>query len=123
LRLTYGLAEKPYKRTPSAFEGFCAEATSRRAARSLKEAWIAQLEQIQSVSKTVAESIVEQYPTIASLMSIYKSEAFTTKEKQELLMDIRVKTIGGSSSGRRIGPALSEKIYRVFTETDGSVVI
>jgi len=121
-RLTAAIAEKPYKRTITAFEGFCAEAVSRRTPRSLTDSWISQLEQINSVSKTVAESIVEKYPTLFSLVSIYRSEALTKGEKQNLLADIMVKN-PGSNSSRRIGPALSEKIYRLFTEKDPHLIL
>ena len=45
-----------------------------------------------------------------------------TGEKRNLLADIRMEGFNGGP-GRKIGPAISEKIYRVFVETNGAVKI
>lgn len=77
-------------------------------------------EQIHSVSRRTAESIVEVYPTIRSLVSIYNSDGLTLEQKKMLLQDLPIQGKGGQ---RRLGPSLSEKIFTIFTTTDGSKVI
>jgi hypothetical protein len=123
-KFTVAIAERPYRIIQPAFETFCAEVSrsSRRAATTVNEAWIEQLEQIHSVSRSVAEAIARQYPTPRSLFDLYLSGGLTEREKQNLLADIRVDGRGGTV-GRRIGPTLSKKIYHVFTETNGDKFI
>jgi len=86
------------------------------------DAWAQQLAQIHNVSETVAASITKEYPTVRSLINMYYSNGLTEKEKRLLLADIKVQNLNGTST-RRVGPSISEKIYRIFTETDGTKVV
>ncbi|KAL6061381.1 hypothetical protein QOT17_012869 [Balamuthia mandrillaris] len=122
LRMTKVIAEMPYRKE-SVFAAFCAEATQKRSSRtaSNKEIWINQLKQISRVSLAAAMAIAEEYPSFRSLAHMYYHSALTEKKKKELLKDIVIEQVSGSR--RTIGPALSEKIYRIFTETDGNLIL
>ncbi len=76
--------------------------------------WINQLLQIPGVSIPIAKAISQQYPSLPSLLSIYTSEGMTEKNKALLLQDI------GKENGRKVGPSISKKIYKLFTELDGT---
>lgn len=119
-RLTSAIANAPY-RQESSFATFCAEATGKRSARTStpQETWIRQLQQINKVSVGVAMAIADKYPTFRSLMSAYQNDSLKEQDKELLLQDIKVGS-ATTSKDRRVGPALSKRIYLVFTDEDGS---
>jgi len=116
VRLTTRLAIQPYK-TVEPFAGFCSE-TSKKSSKNLTETWATQLEQIYSVSHRCAQAVVGVYPTIRSLVNAYNADALELQQKKELLQDIVVEGKGQ----RRLGPVLSERIFCVFTSTDGKKI-
>jgi len=120
MRFTTSLATAPYKNRISSL-GFCTEGVSKSISnsRDFKELWMNQLVQITLVSVDVAKSIILYYPTMNSLMREYKNENKPVLEKQELLRDIPFINSSGVSN-RRIGTALSNKIYKVFALLDGT---
>lgn len=122
-RFTSSIAQIPYKKQEPAFETFCAESAlgGRKSAKTIYEAWIAQLEQINSVSKQIAEAIAKKFPTLRSLVNMYLSTGMTEREKKLLLAELRIESFG--APGRKVGPAISEKVYRVFVETNGAAKI
>lgn len=110
------------RRAQTAFENFCAEAAPRRAARHPAEAYRAALELIPGVSSAVASAIMTRYPTLRSLVSCYMSKQLSAEHKARLLENVEVSARTGAP-GRRVGRVLSEKIYRLFSLHDGSVVL
>lgn len=80
--------------------------------------WLNQLLQIPGVSYPIAKAITNEYPTAYSLIQVYQSEGLTEATKMALLENLV--RVGPSSSSKRIGPSISQKIYRLFTEEDGS---
>jgi hypothetical protein len=88
--------------------------------------------QISGVSYQIAKTITKQvtiqvknahslkYPNFQSLMKMYECEGLTQQAKENLLANLeRV----DSSVGKRLGPALSKKIYAIFNEEDGSKLV
>ena len=60
------------------------------------------------ISERIAIAIVKEYPRLDSLYEIYLSDEYDENEKENLLENIQVGT-------KRLGPALSGKIYKFFT--------
>ena len=60
------------------------------------------------ISERIAISIVKEYPKLDLLYNIYLSDEYDEKEKENLLENIQI-------GNKRLGPALSGKIYKFFT--------
>ena len=60
------------------------------------------------ISERIAIAIVKEYPRLDSLYNIYLSEEYDEEEKENLLENIKI-------GNKRLGPALSNKIYKFFT--------
>lgn len=60
------------------------------------------------VSERIAIAIVKEYPRLDLLYDIYLSDEYDEKEKENLLENIQI-------GNKRLGPALSNKIYKFFT--------
>lgn len=73
-----------------------------------------QLMLIKGVSSHIAKSIIQHYPNISKLVLEYQKHSVT--ENQNLLKDITFQT-SKTSKPRKIGIALSRKIYETFTES------
>ena len=80
---------------------------------SLEIAWISMLMQIPKVTEEVARAVSFAYPSFASLMGAYSDLTKSDRQKEILLQDL--KRTNGNAEARRLGPALSKRIYRVFT--------
>jgi hypothetical protein len=119
---TRALANLRIKKSLSLFENFCAEAAPRRSAKTPNEAYRAVLEQIPGVSSAVADAISARFPTLRALVEPYYNGLMPAEQKKRLLENIEVFARAGAP-GRRLGPVLSEKIYRIFTESDGSILL
>jgi hypothetical protein len=68
------------------------------------------LQQIHQVSANIAASVVHTYSTLQSLIEVYNTSS--PAEAQELLAQIQI------SDKRKIGSALSTRIYYTFTCDD-----
>jgi len=79
--------------------------------------WVKHLMCIPGISEKKAIAIVKMYPTFKSLIEVYESEEFTELEKEKFLKDITI--IGNANSSKRIGEAVSSKVYKYFTEKEG----
>ena len=66
--------------------------------------YIVQLTQIPGVSSTIAQRINEEYSNFRTLLNAFENSS-TQKAKEELLANLVL------STGRRIGPAVSKKVY------------
>jgi len=60
------------------------------------------------VSERIAIAIVKEYPRLELLYNVYLSEEYDEEEKENLLENIQV-------GNKRLGHALSSKIYKFFT--------
>lgn len=90
---------------------------------TLRETWIAQLQQINHISLVMATAIASEYETYRALMTMYQMEGLTESDKRGLLANIRVDNPYGKSKDRVIGMAASTRIYEFFTATDGQKVV
>ena len=64
------------------------------------------------ISERIAIAIVKEYPRLDLLYNIYLSDEYDEKEKENLLENIQV--VGPNGGTKRLGPALSNKIYKFF---------
>jgi crossover junction endonuclease MUS81 len=85
------------------------ERTSKKVTNfTAKEMFIKHLLQFRGLALDTALAITDLYPTLATLRDAYEI-CETEKQKIQLLMDIDV-----GSNGRRLGPAISRKIYLFY---------
>ncbi|XP_077528358.1 structure-specific endonuclease subunit EME2-like [Haemaphysalis longicornis] len=118
VKFTRALAERPHREAKQSrpFHRLAPGSLSKH--DSLRRTWQAQLEQFASVSRDVAEAIVSRYPAPRLLLQAY--QACEHKAAGEaLLADIQVRRGAGVlESTRRVGPAISGRIYRFFVASD-----
>ncbi|GLE02769.1 hypothetical protein PINS_up011624 [Pythium insidiosum] len=72
--------------------------------------WLRMLQMIPGVSEDKAQSLLNHFPTFASLMAAYRDVARTQREKEELLAD--------KLSDGRMESALSKRIFHIFSSDD-----
>ncbi|KII73419.1 Crossover junction endonuclease MUS81 [Thelohanellus kitauei] len=84
------------------------DASKKTQKRTVKQTFISMLMHLDGMSYKKAVPIVEKYPTPSHLFSAYQSLP-DVKEKENLIADLY--SVG---SNRRIGPALSKLVYKVF---------
>jgi hypothetical protein len=78
---------------------------------------------IPGLSDEKAASVVKVYPTIKSLMEAY-DEFDTVAEKEQMLENLEIqKIVIDSGNAKRLGKALSRKIYVFLKETDPNAII
>lgn len=92
------------------FNEFCTNSTKIQIFTA-KEMFIKHLLQIKGLSIDKINVIVKQYPTYQSLIQAY-SLLTNDKAKLNLLTDIKSDSILGSN--RRLGPAISKKLYQHY---------
>ena len=63
------------------------------------------------ISERIAIAIVKNYPRIDMLYDIYLTDEYNEKEKENLLENIQIIWPNGT---KRLGPAMSNKIYKFF---------
>ncbi|XP_077528372.1 structure-specific endonuclease subunit EME2-like [Haemaphysalis longicornis] len=118
VKFTRALAERPHREAKQSrpFHRLAPGSLSKH--DSLRRTWQAQLEQFASVSRDIAEAIVSRYPAPRLLLQAY--QACEHKAAGEaLLADIQVRRGAGVlESTRRVGPAISGRIYRFFVASD-----
>ncbi|KAJ2833086.1 hypothetical protein GGI24_000980 [Coemansia furcata] len=86
-----------------------------RTGTDLADSWIRALTQIPKVTQPVAQSIAAQYPTPKRLFEAWQRMA-SEAECEQLLAQLSVAS--ATTAGRRLGSAMSTRIYRVFNEPD-----
>lgn len=64
------------------------------------------------ISERIAIAIVKKYPRLDMLYDFYLSDEYDEKEKENLLENIQI--VGGNGGAKRLGPAMSNKIYKFF---------
>jgi hypothetical protein len=77
---------------------------------------------IPGISEKKAIAIVKSYPTLKNLMKIYSSCEYNLKEKENFLADIEIADKSKNSS-KKLGNALSQKIYKFFYSSDPETII
>jgi len=92
---------------------------NKRCGKTVKEVWEQQLTQITGVSEAIAGAITQHYPSLDSLISVYYDRGRGKKEKEGLLENILVR----GERDRRVGPVVSKRVYRVFTENSPDMIV
>lgn len=77
--------------------------------------WLRMLQMIPGVSEDKAQSILNHYPSFASLMSAYEDPTLTRAMKEDLLAD--------KMHGRKSERTLSKKIFTVFSAEDPQAIV
>ncbi|KAK3260715.1 hypothetical protein CYMTET_30342, partial [Cymbomonas tetramitiformis] len=89
-----------------------------RRAVSGREAWLRMLVMVPGCAEADALAIANVYPSMNHLCSVYEDTRRTEREKEHLLKELtRVPGFGtavGASTQRKLGPKLSERIYKIF---------
>jgi len=91
-----------------------------QANKTLEQLWKQILQQFPHMGTEQAQAIVNQYGSVQALVQAYRS---CTNENQAklLLADIQVRRGAGVlTTTRKIGPQMSEKIWKLFTSNDGN---
>ena len=73
------------------------------------------------LSERMAIAIVKEYPRLDMLYNIYFSDEYDEKEKENLLENIAV--VGPNGGTKRLGPAMSNKIYKFFMADNPDIKI
>lgn len=118
VKFTRALAERPHREAKQSrpFHRLAPGSLSKH--DSLRRTWQAQLEQFAGVSRDVAEAIVSRYPAPRLLLQAYQACEHKAAG-QSLLADIQVRRGAGVlESTRRVGSAISGRIYRFFVASD-----
>lgn len=88
--------------------------------KTLDQLWKQILQQFSHMGIEQAQAIINQYETIQTLIQAYK-QCQTENEAKLLLADIQVRRGAGVlTTTRKIGPQMSEKIWKLFTSIDGN---
>ncbi|KAH3767031.1 crossover junction endonuclease EME1 [Pelomyxa schiedti] len=117
VRITETISEAPYRKNTSSLP-FCEEQVKpKHTLSSQADIWIAQLNQIPSVSEAIAKAVAAHYPTPTSLVSLYANSELDTRAKELLLAGIIV----NEKTHRTVGPVASTRIYKMFSTLDPSV--
>lgn len=104
---TFFITEQKDKTEKQQVEEYCSVIKHKKSSNLTSNLlYMSTLNQIPRVSSSISSSIVEKYPTLISLVKSYENISET--ERAEMLSDIKYKT---ASCERRIGPAISKKIY------------
>ena len=91
-----------------------------QANKTLEPLWKQILQQFPHMGIEQAQAIVNQYGTVQALVQAYK-RCPTENERRLLLADIQVRRGAGVlTTTRKIGPQMSEKIWKLFTSLDGN---
>lgn len=86
--------------------------------KTLDQLWKQILQQFSHMGIEQAQAIVNQYGTIQALVQAYK-QCQTENDAKLLLADIQVRRGAGVlTTTRKIGPQMSEKIWKLFTSTN-----
>jgi hypothetical protein len=91
--------------------------------RTLEQLWKQILQQFQQMGIEQAQAIVQQYGTVQALIQAYR-QCSTENQAKLLLADIQVRRGAGIlTTTRKIGPQMSEKIWKLFTSNDGNELL
>ena len=77
------------------------------------------LTNISGISEEKAIAIMKKYPSLKSLMQGYESLG-SVEQKELMLVDLSVIYNFDENKAKRLGKAISTKIYRVFNDIDAN---
>lgn len=117
------------RKKDDSFQTFSAESIDRSNLKS-GNTWLKQLMQISGVSYQIAKVITRAYPSLHSLMKVYENPSISENEKRLLLAHLERPTKDDeptqsqsvSNGTKKIGQAMSNKIYSFFTQTNPSII-
>ncbi|KAJ2606182.1 crossover junction endonuclease eme1 [Coemansia sp. RSA 1722] len=84
---------------------------------NFNDAWVCALTQIPKVTRPVADTIVARYPTPRALFDAW-AQLVLVEQRELMLAALPVVSCVSSTSGRRLGPVMSARIYHLFNESD-----
>lgn len=91
--------------------------------KTLENLWKQILQQFHQMGIEQAQAIVQQYGTIQSLIQAYRM-CSNENDAKHLLAEIQVRRGAGVlTTTRKIGPVMSEKIWKLFTSIDGNELL
>lgn len=91
---------------------------TRTSKKSRTETWFAQLQMVPGVSAARASAIVAKYPTLRSLVNVYRDPSVPVVTKETLLEDVDIR-LGKKTKLTK----LSKEIFIFFTTLDPTVVL
>ena len=98
--------------------GFCMDTGQVKTGEDAADTYVRMLQEVFRVTPSIAYGIVAEFPTLRELVKVLKDQGPLALE------DCRKSTNkDGAFSDKRIGPAISKKIYKVFMERDPGVWI
>eukprot|EP01023_Acetabularia_acetabulum_P002399 TRINITY_DN10953_c0_g1_i8.p1 TRINITY_DN10953_c0_g1~~TRINITY_DN10953_c0_g1_i8.p1 ORF type:complete len:434 (+),score=85.25 TRINITY_DN10953_c0_g1_i8:377-1678(+) len=124
--LTVAIARQPYYRNETVihtFQGGKMSEGKRQMEGEIAEfgsgqkAWAKALYMVEGVGPKEVVTIVKKYKTMAALMARYLDPTMDDQQKQLLLQDLCL------DSGRRLGPAVSKRVYKVLCAHDGTICV
>ncbi|KAJ1337878.1 crossover junction endonuclease EME1 [Microdochium nivale] len=112
---TQHISTVPYRRAQaeSADAGFCMEAGQVRTGGDSKDTYIRMLQEIARITAPIAYGIAAEFPTLAQLIT-----GLETKGPLALAECRKSANQDGAFSDRKIGPAVSKRVHKIFTGHD-----
>ncbi|KAH7397854.1 ERCC4 domain-containing protein [Cadophora sp. MPI-SDFR-AT-0126] len=119
LNFTQHISSIPYKTVKASLDtGFCMDTGQVKTGDDAADTYVRMLQEVFRVTPSIAYGIVAEFPTLRELVKTLKDQGPLALE------DCRKSTNkDGAFSDKRIGPAISKKIHKVFTESDPGVWI
>ncbi|XP_076842969.1 essential meiotic structure-specific endonuclease subunit 2 isoform X2 [Brachyhypopomus gauderio] len=124
--ITKALSKRPFKALCEASVlGFCVDgswaggARVERCGRGLAQVWLRQIQQLNRVSVSMAAAVTTAFPSPHLLLQAYEN-AESEEQRRTLLADL---TVMGGAKERRLGPELSNRLYRLMTSQNSQLVL
>ncbi|KAL1866823.1 hypothetical protein VTK73DRAFT_4498 [Phialemonium thermophilum] len=115
--LTQHLSTAPYRRRReednAASAAFCMESGQVRAGDGPRDTYVRLLQEVARVTGPVAYGVAAQFPSVRDLVRCFEDRGPLALEDIRRSADRE-----GTLSDKRIGPALSRRLYKVFTGKD-----
>ncbi|MCJ1384966.1 hypothetical protein MMC17_008084 [Xylographa soralifera] len=115
---TQHISTIPYKKRRTNFEvSFCMDVGQVKTGDDKDDTFIKMLQEVIRVTTPIAYGIAAEYPSVVSLVAAFK-------EHGPLVLEDLKKTANsnGALTETRIGPAISRRLYKVFTSSDPTLM-
>ncbi|MDI1486540.1 MAG: hypothetical protein OHK93_005771 [Ramalina farinacea] len=111
---TQHISAIPYRRQKMDLDStFSMESGQVKTGEDKQDTFFKMLQEVVRITPPVAEGIVQKYPSVMSLTKAFQDEG------PLMLQELRkAANKSGASSDSRIGPSISRRLYKVFTDTD-----
>lgn len=112
---TQHISTVPYRRAQaeSSDAGFCMEAGQVRTGQDSKDTYVRMLQEISRITAPIAYGIVSEFPSLGQLI-----DGLENKGPLALAECRKSANQDGAFSDRKIGPAVSKRVHRIFTCQD-----